>query len=230
MTLTEVLVATALAALVVIGLGTMDASRSRMQEDLRSRAGAMVAQTLPALSLVEVAKSLERADRIVILDSGIDGVNPNAAAGTGDGKHKVRYVQCPTSPPDPTCFGDADNYRWEELRLRSGNLERLSNGCGTTEILADQIASLTFRYKDEAATPPPGGEPFDPPDLSDNNAIEYAVTWSEGSRTHTFRGEAIGRAIPYSDVNATLNASIGDSGLGLAPAGISPPPSTCPMT
>ncbi|MBI3010978.1 MAG: hypothetical protein HYY58_00595 [Candidatus Omnitrophica bacterium] len=211
MTLTEVLVATALAALVVIGLGTMDASRGRIQEDLRSRAGAMVAQTLPALSLVELAKSLERADRIVILSPG---------------DIQVRYVyQCPTNPPNPACFDDANNYRWEELRLRNGNLERLlSTACGTPEVLADQITSLTFQYKHEAASPP-GGDPF-APDLSDNNAIEYVVTWSDGPRTHEFRGEVTSRAIPYSDVNA----SNGDSGSGLAPAGVSDPPPACPMT
>jgi hypothetical protein len=70
--------------------------------------------------------------------------------------------------------------------------------------------------------------PLDP-NPRDNNVVEYALTWTDGTLTHTFVGEMTGRLIPYSDLGAILDATIGDSGTGLAAAGVSDPPAVvCP--
>lgn len=225
MTLTEVLVAIALSGLVVVGLGLTDVGRFRMQEAVRRQATTLVSQTQPALASRDIGRSLERADRIVIRDSGIAGVNPRGTP-PGPGKIQMRYPTCP-SPATPACLANAANYAWEEYRLNGTTLERLlSTGCATPEVLAVNISGLTFRFKDEvdpAPPAPPGGYPFFP-DTSQNNVVEYSFLWSQGGRMYEFRGKVTSRSIPYAALNATLGPSLGDSGTGLLPAGAVPDP------
>lgn len=225
-TLTEVLVATALAVIVVVGVFITDATRGRIEQDIRSTVGPRIAQVKPALALQHIAERIAQADRIVILNSGIPG---------GQGKMRIRRVTCP-EPVQPTCFSGPPpnpNFRWDEYRLNGSNLEYFTNitdaGCGTPEVLAGNIASVTFQFVDgQASFPNPPCEPFGAGVPQDNNVVRYTLTWSEGPLQHQFVGETTSRLISCSNPNlsATFDAptQTGDSGVGLADAGASDPP------
>ena len=214
-TLTEVLVATALAVVVVVGVFITDATRGRIEQDIRSKAGPRIDQIKPALAIQHIAKRIAKADRIRILNSGIPG---------GQGKMRIRGVDCPTEPPLPACFADGNNFLWEEYRLNGTDLEVLDvtvTGCTPTpdSPLAQNVVSVTFQFVDgQAAFPNAPCEPFGPGVPQDNNVVGYTLTWSEGPLQHQFVGETTSRLIPCSDVGADF--ALGDSGLGLADAGV----------
>ena len=96
--------------------------------------------------------------------------------------------------------------------------------------MATQLEQVTFSYVD-AAGAPPGGDPNDAVFAAapaDTNLVSYFIRWSNGAtpaRTHEFQGTVALRAVPYSDVNAGATHE-GDSGIGLASAGITPPPAS----
>ena len=239
-TLTEVLIASALAVIVVIGIGALDVTRTRMEEKLRQDSGVLSERGQVALAALQMSRHLGRADRIRILETGILGVNPTSG-GIDHGIIQIRYADvagCP-QPVAPSCLDNAATYHWDQYSLGSGSLvhyeDTLVNGPPNCvgKVLAQQVGSLTFRYQDVAQTPP-GGAPF-APDESDNNIVEYAVRWDNGLTTPdhqdlVFRGEVDPRAIAYSDVNAELTPAEGDSGSGVAPAtpAFDPPAAPCP--
>lgn len=222
LTLTEVLIASALAVVVIMGIGSVDVARLRMEEELKARSGLTTGQGQVALATIQFTKDIATADRLYIMDSGIAGVDPG---GTVDqGKLRIRYSDCST----PACFDNAASYRWDEYRVQAGKLEKLSDvhvNCSNVRVLASEVGSLTFRFRDEGPPPPGGGEPFTGPE--DNNALEFSIRWQgTDSRTHEFHSLAETRAISYSNVEDTdLTGTAGDSGSGVdVPPRDSPPP------
>lgn len=232
-TLTEVLIASALTVIVVMGINSLDITRFRIEQDLRQRTGAgSISQREAALAVLHLSKALEQADRANILNTGIPGQAPFAGP-PGRGNLQVRIPTCPTAPADPTCFDAAANFRWDQYRFdpATQTLRFYSNtasGCTSVKTLASQIESLTIRYMDRAPAPP-GGDPFGV-DPSDNNMVQVTLRWNDGAaispRTHEFQSEVAVRGMAYSDVNAEA-AGAGDSGSGLAPLGVSSPPGGC---
>ena len=214
MTLTEVLIASALGVVVIIALYAVDNARFRIYEDLRKRS-AVGSETYAALAALHIAKHLERADRLNIPSSGV---------------LQVRIPACAKLADPVACLNDPTKYQWDQYRLNAAATEldffiNTGAGCGTRTPLAGQITALSFTYKDEVTLRPPGGEPAN----QDNNVVKYALTWANGpprtGRTHVFGSEVTSRAIPYSDVGVTGN----ESGCGLLPCGPPiDPPSVCP--
>jgi hypothetical protein len=226
MTLIELLIASSLAVLVMVGIGNLDVARTRMAEVLKERSGIGTGQGQAALGSIQFARAVQGADRLNILATGLTGVAPTGTA--GQGKIQLRTIQtvCPTA----ACL-DGATYRWDEYRWRAGAFEQVVNtavGCGTVRALAQDMASVTFRYRDESLAPP-GGEPFPGPD--DNNILEFLLRWDNGrsgaeQRNREFRGRVASRLLPYSDVRSPV-AAAGDSGSGLTSGG-PPPPAPCP--
>ena len=158
----------------------------------------------------------------------------------------------PGAAPAACCFLIGANFRWVEYRHvdtpDSGSapdairfFDNTASGCGNTRLLtgSGRISALTFRYRD-TADPPPGGDP-DPAQFvsapADTNALQYSMQWdspgplfggggllSPNSRTYT--GTVTSRLISYSDVKAGADGP-GDSGQGLAGAGLTKP-APCP--
>ena len=212
-TLTEVLVASLAAVIVMLGLVAVDLTRVRITEDLRARVGANPELERAALASVAITRQLELADRV------------NLDASTG--LLQMRTPVCPTVPPNSACLNSGANYRWDQYRLNAATQElelyaNTTSGCAGKQVLAGQVASLAFQYLDEAG-PPPGGEPF--PGGEDNNLVEFALVWSDGARTQRFPGLVTLRAAAYTDLSAGAGGP-GDSGFGLAPPGVDdvPPP------
>ena len=218
LTLTEVLVAATLGVVVIMGIGLVDVGRFRMGEDLRQRTGISAGQGDVALAAMHLTKNLERADRI----------NLTAASGI---QIRVPSLQgaCAVGIPASACFDDPNNFRWDQYRLTAGQVRYYSDtgaGCGTLRVLTTQVTAMTFAYVNDYAGAPPGGEP----PVQDNNAVSYSLTWDNGlagpqNRTQIFSGQAVARAVPYSNVNA---AAPGDSGSGLSTGGLPNPPALCP--
>ena len=236
MTLTEVLVASTVAALVAIGITAVEVSRARNQAELRRRSGVLtdVAQTGLAASIL-FARNLENADRVIIranadpADLWLRTVAPTVNCGSG-------CINPPSGAPVPCCYDQSANYRWDEYR-RTGNELRYYRDvtnpvvlCTDLTVLSREIGSFSADFVDATQQAPPGGEPPIGGAGADNNAVQYALIWDNGlsgaqQLTHTFGGTVISRAIPYSNVNA----GAGDSGSGLAPAGVgNPPVGSCP--
>lgn len=225
-TLTEILVAMALAVIVVAGVSITDATRGRIEQDIRGKAGPRIAQIAPAMAIQRLAKQMAQADRIKILDSGIPG---------GQGRMRIRRVAC-GEPVGSACFSDSSKFHWDEYRLNGSTLESFTDvtngGCGAATVLAGNIVSVTFQFVDgQGAFPNPPCEPFGAGVPQDNNVVGYTLTWSEGSLQHQFVGETTSRLIPCSNLSATFDVptQTGDSGVGLAAAGVSVPPTiVCP--
>lgn len=121
--------------------------------------------------------------------------------------------------PLGTDFDTASNYRWKQYRYNS-SLKQIrfydpASPC-TVAFRFFDISSLSVTYKDESPLPPGG----DPP-VQDNNVLELTLISTSGA---TLTGEVTIRAGAYTNLGAT---AAGDSGTGLAPAGIANPPASC---
>ena len=219
-TLTEMLIAAALATIVVLSLTEFDVARFRMGEEIRRHSGTLTPEHgRAAFTVIHLAKRLERADRL--------DLQP-------DGPNQVLNIRTPnfTTPgcagvliPPASCLDLAANYRWEQYNLSpTGELRVYTPpGCASWVVLASQITSLNFFYRDETPTPPapaptpPGGEP----PVQDNNIMEFRIGWSDGAGiSHDFVGQMTIRAGAYTNVMTGLQPPGG--------ADISPPPATCP--
>ncbi len=229
LTLAEVLVASTIAVVVIIGIGSVDATRARITEDFHRRASLGSEQVSVALATLQLAKSLERADRINVI--GPDNIQVREfVSGTNctDGSGNSCPVDLSALPG--CCLLEASNYRWDQYRLSGGTLTYFRDSCTTQRDLAKEITSLTLQFQDRGGSPGAlGSEPVGGPY---NNIISYSLVWDNGLSgpdhfNHTFGGEVASRAIAYTDVGA----GGGDSGEGLASSGsvdISPPPADCP--
>lgn len=212
MTLTEVLVATVLAMVVLFGIVMTDVARFRMGEDIRRRSSIMSPERgNAALAVIHLAKHLERADR---LDLGA----------TVAGLYQFRSPAGCTQATLPGCLDAAANYDWDQYRLNGTRLEfntdRGAGGCAGWTPISRQIAGFTVQHKNESTMGPPGPEPL--PGNEDNNMAEFTIQWSDPStgQSQTFRGEVASRASAYTNAPNAL-----------APTGptVSPPPAgACP--
>jgi len=227
----EVLMASAIAIVVILGLGVMDANRGRQQNEMSTRTRTLQDQTGVSLAMLHIAQTIERADRLNI-PATLDKLQarrlicPAASCPSG----------CQTEPLAPSCFDASTNYQWVEYRrLSDGTLQFLTNQgggvCGTPLILSDRITALKFQYVAPAAgeSAPPGGDPFGGSNQRQNNMVNYSLTWNNGTSQHAFEAHAVSRTIAYSNVSTqqgTGTTGYGDSGVGVGPAGS--PPSFCP--
>jgi len=197
-TLLELMIASAIAAVIAFGLGTMEGSRARMTEEIRRQAGLLEPDHKnAALAATHLAKSLETADRFERIAEGANW------------RLNVRLPDCQTA--DPTCFDNALKYQWVQYRLdtASGELRMYRFArtaslarplpCPAGQVLAREVTALAF---------PTVG----------SNLVQYQVTWTSGTRSHTFQGQVITRFKPDQVVAGT------DTGLQGPGADISPPP------
>ena len=208
-TLMEVLVALALAVVVTLVFVMTDIGRERMKEESRVRNLALVAQTDPAQAVTHITKTIERADRFRIVNSGIASVANYVAVNTGD--IQIRHVTCvdprpfdPTNNPTGCDYSNKNNYEWDEYVLKGGTTQELEfftntqTSCSNKTILARSVSALTFK-------------------MPATNTVQYELTWDDGTgRTRTFSGSAIIRIASQCD----HTISGGDSGAwtSLAPA------------
>ena len=212
-TLTELLVGAALAAVVAIGIATLEGGRAKMEQEILDRSSLRSDESAIALALVGMSDRITQADRIVI--------------DNGTGVFQFRApVGCMAGVPAPACFDNPANYGWDQYRLTADQLQLYTAtqvGCGNLQVLANNVTALSFNFIDFAIVPP-GGNP-----VPDNNLVEYAVSWDNAmpgvrNKTHQFLGRAVSWNITYSNVNTTPT----DSGTGMAPPGVANPPATCP--
>lgn len=255
LTLTEVLIASTLALVVVIGIGSVDVARVRIDQAIREEVGLSTPERLrAALAALQVAKQLEGADRAVLATLG--GVNYyyqfripelDTDCPTVTASCPVVCTGCTGPTPSPCCFDIATNYRWVQYRWdpTTETLKFYDNtvaGCNPV-VLSTQTGDLggfitSFRFEERLA--PPGGNPQLLSDtmteggktLADNNVVHYYLEWRDsGAHEEIFEGEITLRGASYSNVNVNCpDDSTGlpcDSGTGLDVTGVSPPPAVC---
>jgi hypothetical protein len=209
LTLTEILVASALSLMVIFGITTMDTTRTRIYELLRVRSGAVSEEGAAALAMLSLQKHLEVADRVYVL----------SAADPGNIQIRVPFGCAGAAVPAPACFDVATSYQWDQFRRTGDEMRLYTNtgaGCGTLRVLARSISALTFQYTDQAPKPP-GTEPAN----NDNNLLEFSLTWDNlFGRTHRFQDKVTIRAGAYTDIATGLQDPLA--------ADMSPPPAACP--
>ena len=197
-------------------------------------------QMVAALIALRLTKDIERADRIVIVNTGEFTIQP-VTIGSSNGIILLRHLNC-SAPLDPSaCFDTASNYRWVQYR-RDGITKEVvfypdAFDCSNQVRMGragpsgqGQISWFSVWYENLSALPPPGGDPSTlvfPPAPADLNSLNFKIEWNNGLSiadpqylSRMFRGLVQSRAIPYSDVGAGTDG-LGDSGLGL---GGPPPP------
>jgi len=214
MTLTEVLIATTLAMVVLFGILTADVARFRMGEDIRKHSSVMSPERgNAALAVIHLAKHLERADR---LDLG----------NTVPGLYQIRWpAGCIVGGvlQPVTCFNKQESYEWDQYQLTGNQLkfntvttDPLGNRtCGAWTVLSRQIAAFTLQYIN-GGFPPPGTPPLD----VDNNMAQFALQWSDPTSglNQTFQSQVAIRARAYTNVDTRG-----------APPGVNEPPmAACP--
>ena len=128
-TLMELLIASALAVVVAIGLGTMEGGRNEMGREVLERSGLTTEEGQVALATVQLAERIARADAFIA---------------TGGGSYQFRIPQdCPT----PACLDNPASYQWDQYQLSVGILRLFQDtaaGCGTSRIVARDVTALTF--------------------------------------------------------------------------------------
>ena len=113
-TLTEVLVASALAAVIAIGIATLEGSRAKVEQEVIRQSGVASDQGAVALATIGMAQRITQADRVVI--------------NNGTGVFQFRApVGCMAGVPAPNCFDNAANFGWEQYRLTGGQLRLYTN-------------------------------------------------------------------------------------------------------
>ena len=245
LTLIEIVAAIIVSIVIMLGIMSLDTGRFRMENELRSRGGLLSEQAKVGLAALNLAKALERADRINIRNTGIGGNQPFSGP-PNRGDIQIRTFEpdtnCPAVGPGclticnpctgaiplPCCFDITGNYRWDEYKRDDATNQiwlyrDVTAACPPSRILAGETVEMTVNFQNEAAAPP-GGEPFG--GSLDNNTVAYAMKWDNGTDEQRFGGQITTRAIPYSNVNA----AVGDSGWGQATGAVdpSPPPPACP--
>ena len=222
----ELLLASSIGVIVLLTLSRLDVVRVGVTQNIATR---MARSSEASFALVAMLRSLERADRVNIVN-----INP--------GNIQIRFFQSgtndPSTCPNPSCTGTIPlpccydipaNYRWVQYRLVTApppisEIRYYDNtvpGCtagGTSKFL--DITGLTVQYFDETAglPPPPGGEP----PVQDNNIVRVTVQWldPQSNATLSTDGEVTLRGVTYTNMSATPQ----DSGTGLSSPGVSNPP------
>lgn len=230
-TLTEVMLASTLAVVVMIGVGALEVVRSQLSQDIRQRVGVAEPQRVQAAlgAPVRITRSLQQADRVILTS---DTIQLRTYLPTTDCPTIPGSCTTPGRAPALCCFDLQANYRWDEYHYdaASKTIQLYTDtraGCGNVSRVAEQITQVTFSYVDTAPAPP-GGEPF--ADGRDNNVVGYQLEWANNGRNQQFVGRVVLRSIPYSDLNAGCSwGGVCDSGNGMALAGVDDtPPGLCP--
>ena len=207
-TLTELLIASAVGAIVMLGMVTMDAPNMRIYTMLRRQMSYQHSDA--AMAMMHIAQNIKRADRIRLF----------GALGM-----QLRIPQSPTN------LDLAANYRWVQYKYVGATRQLIYYEnippCTQQTVIANQITAADFLTGLDIAPAPPGGDPaaYAPSDL---NQVDYTLTWDNGltganQLTHRFDGYGTARAIPYQD----MYSNFPDSGRGLTPTNVSPPPPSC---
>ena len=118
-------------------------------------------------------------------------------------------------PQDRDNLDLAGSYRWTQYRYDSGTKAiRFYDPASSCTVLLTfrDIGSLAIQYQDESPVPP-GGEPPVLPSGADNNVLGLTVT---STTAETVIGEVTIRAGAYTNLMT-----------GLAPPGVSDPPTPC---
>jgi len=194
-TLLEMMIASAIAAVIMLGLTMIEGTRVRVTEDLRLRVLTEPERKNAALAAVHLAKDLETSDRFEVLP---DGTNSRL---------NVRTPDCPP-PVTAACLDDPLNYQWVQYRLDATSRElrmyrfaRTASPvrplpCPARQVLARDITALTSTLT--------------------NNEATYSLRWENGTRNQTFQGRVITRFKPETGVPLGLQNPSGTD--------ISPPP------
>ena len=205
-TLLELLLASMIGLVVVLGLSKIDVTRIYLSQEVQNRTRG---PSEAMLVLSSIIKDLEQADRAVLY-------GPDCGGGTPSSCLKFRI-------PIGTDFDNTNpvvnNYKWFKYSFSAGQIQYdaiTDTGCGTDRTFKD-LTGLTFAWRDESPTPPGGREPFAPP-TEDNNVIEIQVSWHDPTSgvDRSYTGQATMRAGAYTDLTS-----------GLSPVGVAPEPSSC---
>jgi len=202
-TLLEVMIASAIAVIIALGLVMVEGARARVHEAVRRPLFLEPEHKNAALAALRMAKDLETTDRFEVI---ADGTNQLL---------NVRIPDCPTVPPNAACFTNWADFQWVQYKLTSNVLRmyRFTRAaarplnCLTAQVLvlASQITGLTF--------------PPTVPLL--NNSTQYQLTWTGASTSHIFQGQVVLRLKP--------DQSGPGADIGLDVGGVSPPPGiVCP--
>lgn len=225
LTLTELIITSVLGIIVVLGVTKLDVARTMMELNIHERTAAAQPNRFgAALAALKIGESLTRADRAIV--TGPDG--------NGLYTLQVRVPEC--DGKDTACGNWIEQHRWEQYSVdtattpwrlayyASAHTPTTLLFCGKYRVMAQEITGLEFHFENEEVTPP-GGEPNFSPNQplgggEDNNMVSYALTWSDGTTTQTFRGQAMTRAWAYTNVaeGGLLDPRFGDP---------SPPPALC---
>lgn len=219
-TLTELLIASAVGLVVVLSIGQVDMTRIRLMNEVLRPATLSEA----ALAMHDMTKHLMQADRVVVLTP--DNVQfriPPANAADLDNPASYRWAQYKlVDGPDPDALPDTINFYDDTAGGGCGVDATFGGGVSASNVVVTM--ALNVIYFNEDSPPPPGG---DPP-MNDNNTVRITVTqsWTPPSgppTTASNSGSVTLRAAAYSDVDAGVFAP-NDSSTGLL-APLPPPPS-----
>ncbi len=252
LTLVEVMLASTLAVLVVIGIGQVDVTRVRMDEEIRKRSGVTSPNRLQAsIAALQIAQHLERTDRLVLCQDGTSTAPVGVAApctatanqfntdlffrtpiaGTSAATNQGSCTTCQSSLPDACCFDIGANYRWDEFRLNqsTGELKLYTNvnvDCSNVNKLVPcEVASYVIQSRNDG-TPASGAAPPTGTNLiapNNNNVLRYSIEWADATgHSQVFPGEVTIRGAGYT------NAPFGNQNPALGD--VNPPPGTsCPL-
>lgn len=210
LTLTEILMASIVGGVLLLGMVAIDSPRTRMYEVLRQEMSAEHSDA--ALATMHISRNIERADRIYRFNN------------------TSFMLRIPQSPPNLDVNA---GYRWIQYKYNAAEraLDYYENipPCTARTRIATQLSAVNFDFIDAALPAPPGGEPFGVADQRDNNQFFYSLTWENGlpapkTLNHVFQGQAALRSGSYSNVNSVAIGPVADSGTALAPPAVSTPP------
>ncbi len=210
-TLIELIIASGIAVVVILTVGQIDVTRTRLVEQVIRPQTTFMTDT--ALAGQHLIKYLMQADRVNLISAGNIQLRIPVNRNALDANAGYRWAQYRLI--DTNGDGLPDEIHFYDDTVAGCGVDAKFGGAGSGNFV--YTSGLVITYKDETITPP-GGEP----PQQDNNVLEVSVsrTWTDlttsQSTTVNSTGEVTIRAGAYTDL-AT----------GLAPAGISDPPAVC---
>lgn len=228
MTLMELMIASILGIVILIGMAQVDVTRIYLSQQINRSSGS---HSEAMMTLSHMVKTLQQADRAIL-----DDTCTSAKSAVTGVCLRVRVPVVDLNSGTPPNLDQASSYRWDEYRYVDTDNDakpdavryymNIAAGCSTRMIFSG-LTGFTMRFKDESIAPPggPGREPFAPTG-EDNNLLEVVATTSAKNPQNplarpidnTYTIEAALRATGYTNVPE-----------GLAPPGINDPPTrACP--
>ena len=208
----ELITASLIGFVVIMGLGQVQVTSYRLYNFIKNSDPVSGRSRISEAGFAwqTLARDVEQADRVILLDANSDGIADNI---------QLRI-------PQGTSFDSENNYRWFQYQFDKTRQQlRVYDASCTPYNIFHQIGDFRIKFLHIAKTPPSGKEPWPgvkPPQVEDNNTLIASVASTDDDEA-SIEGAMVMRGVAYANIHAGFSSGVWDSGSGLGSPDWDPP-------